>query len=101
MKTAALLFGLLISLTAFSAEPGAFANRDERLQALVNDVVATTLKEFAAKKLQSNQLAVTLVDLRDAQQPRLASYRGGTPIYPASVVKLFYLAAAHRWMEDA
>ena len=22
------------------------------------------------------------------------------PIYPASVIKLFYLAAAHRWMED-
>ncbi|HEX5706131.1 MAG TPA: serine hydrolase, partial [Pyrinomonadaceae bacterium] len=32
--------------------------------------------------------------------PARASFRGGEPIYPASVVKLFYLAAAHRWLED-
>ncbi|HWN96419.1 MAG TPA: serine hydrolase [Methylomirabilota bacterium] len=100
--TAALLFGLLLPLApAFAAEPVAFANRDERLQTLVNDVVKATLTEFAARNLQSNQLAVTLVDLRDAKPPKFASYRGGTPIYPASVVKLLYLAAAHRWMEDA
>ncbi|MEY2407949.1 MAG: hypothetical protein QOF48_619, partial [Verrucomicrobiota bacterium] len=29
-----------------------------------------------------------------------ASHRGDVPIYPASVIKLFYLVAAHRWMED-
>jgi beta-lactamase class A len=29
-----------------------------------------------------------------------ASVRGGEMIYPASVIKLFYLAATHRWMED-
>jgi beta-lactamase class A len=29
-----------------------------------------------------------------------ANYRGDAPIYPASVVKLFYLEAAHRWMQD-
>lgn len=70
------------------------------VQALVDAAVAGTLQEFAAKKLQSNQLAVTLVDLRDGQKPVQASYRGDVQIYPASVVKLFYLAAAHRWMED-
>jgi len=43
---------------------------------------------------------VTLIDLRDATQPVQASYRGGEQIYPASVIKLFYLVAAHRWMED-
>jgi len=45
-------------------------------------------------------IAVTLVDLRDPQQVVQASYRGDTPIYPASVVKLFYLVAVHRWLED-
>ncbi len=100
MKTV-LLSGILLPLTmAFGAEPRAFAKPDERLQTLVNDVVAATLKEFASKKLQSNQLAVTLVDLRDAKQPKRGSFRGEIPIYPASVVKLFYLAAAHRWMQD-
>jgi len=62
--------------------------------------VSATLQQFAVEKLQSNQLAVTLVDLREPQASIQASYRGAVPIYPASVVKLFYLVAAHRWMED-
>lgn len=71
-----------------------------QLQAMVNHAVSATLEQFAAKKLQSNQLAVTLVDLRDFNRPVQAGYRGEVQIYPASVVKLFYLAAAHQWMED-
>jgi hypothetical protein len=74
--------------------------RAERLEKLVQDAVAFTLDRFADKKLQTNELAVTLVDLQDAQRPIRGSYRGDVQIYPASVVKLFYFAAAHRWMED-
>ena len=70
------------------------------LQAVVDSAVNGTLKEFAAKQLQSNQLAVTLVDLREPAKPVQASYRGGEMIYPASVVKLCYLVAAHQWMEE-
>jgi beta-lactamase class A len=70
------------------------------LQALVDSAVAATLEKFAEKKLQSNQLAVTVVDLRNYDKQAQASYRGDVQIYPASVVKLFYLVAAHRWMED-
>src|ERR687886_358498 len=44
--------------------------------------------------------AVTLIDLSDQAHPVQASFRGEERIYPASVVKLFYLAAAHRWLED-
>lgn len=61
--------------------------------------VDQTLAEFAKEKVSSNQLAVTVVNLR-GYRPAQASYRGDVPIYPASVIKLFYLAAAHRWMED-
>jgi beta-lactamase class A len=71
-----------------------------QLQAVVDHAVSATLEQFAVKKLQSNQLAVTLVDLRDFKRPVQAGYRGDVQIYPASVVKLFYLAAAHQWMED-
>ena len=71
-----------------------------QLQTFVNDAVNKTLERFAGKKLLTNQLAVTLIDLRDPQKPVQASYRGDVQIYPASVVKLFYLAAAHQWMED-
>lgn len=70
------------------------------LKPLVDRAAATTLEKFSAEKLLPSQLAITLVDLRDASAPRRASYRGDAPIYPASVIKLFYLAAAHRWMED-
>jgi beta-lactamase class A len=70
------------------------------LQALVDQAVRTALQKFTAVKLGTNQLAVTLVELSDPQKPALASYRGGEQIYPASVIKLFYLAAVHRWMED-
>ena len=68
------------------------------LQGTLNTAVTETLEEFASKGLKSNQLAVTAIKLGDAAAQ--ASYRGEMPIYPASVVKLFYLVAAHQWMED-
>ena len=70
------------------------------LQDLVNDAAHTTLTKFAAKKLTEAQLSITLIDLRDPQHPVTASFRGNERIYPASVVKLFYLVAVHRWLED-
>lgn len=82
-----------------AAEETTWAARDERVQKIVDEAVSATLKNFATAKLQSNQLAVTLVDLGEGKQPKFGSYRGGERIYPASVVKLFYLAAAHQWME--
>src|SRR5689334_20995681 len=70
------------------------------LQSLVDSAVATTLVRFAARNFRADQVAVTLVDLRHPATPVRASHRGDVQIYPASVVKLFYLVAAHRWMED-
>jgi beta-lactamase class A len=73
---------------------------DSRLQAIVDDAVKSALNEFSSKGLKPDQIAVTLIDLRDGEAPARASYRGDSRIYPASVVKLFYLAAVHRWLED-
>jgi hypothetical protein len=70
------------------------------LQDLVDRAAKTTLESFADKKLQPEQLSITLIDLRDPQRPVTASFRGNERVYPASVVKLFYLVAAHRWLED-
>lgn len=70
------------------------------LQELVNEAAKTTLVRFADKKLKEENVAITLVDLSDPQHPLQANFRGDERIYPASVVKLFYLVAAHRWMED-
>ncbi len=71
-----------------------------RLDGIVQAAVAQTLEQFAPHKFQSDQLAVTLVDLSNPDRLERASYRGEERIYPASVVKTFYLAAAHRWLED-
>jgi beta-lactamase class A len=79
--------------------PADFAPPAPRLQAVVDSAVAEARRQFP--KLQAGQIAVTLVDLRDPARPARGSHRGGEQIYPASVIKLFYLAAAHRWMEDA
>ena len=77
-----------------------FTKRTGELQALVDRAVEKTLADFADKRLTAKQLAITVVDLQRADQPVSAGYRQVEPTYPASIVKMFYLAAAHRWMED-
>ena len=74
--------------------------RASSLQDLVNEAAHTALTKFADKKLTESQLSITLIDLRDLQHPAMASFRGHERVYPASVVKLFYLVAVHRWLED-
>ena len=73
---------------------------DERLQKVIEAAVTETLREFTPKKLRANELAITLWDVTSRSQVRGGSYRGDARSYPASVVKLFYLEAAHRWLED-
>ena len=74
--------------------------RAATLQQLVNEAAHTALTKFADKKLTESQLSITLIDLHDPQHPAMASFRGNERIYPASVVKLFYFVAVHRWLED-
>jgi len=74
--------------------------RAGQLQPLLDRAVRSTLDRFQASGLKADQIAITLVDLSVADQLQQASYRGEVPIYPASVIKLFYFAAAHRWLED-
>src|ERR1051326_4188393 len=98
---------MLVALVSISA-PGQQLYNSTRatsvgadpLQQLVNDAARAALTKFADKKLLESQLSITLIDLRDAQHPVTASFRGNERVYPASVVKLFYLAAVHRWLED-
>ena len=70
------------------------------LQDLIDRAAKTALERFADKKFQPDQLSITLIDLRDPKRPVSAAFRGNERVYPASVVKLFYLVAAHRWLED-
>jgi beta-lactamase class A len=103
-----LALSLLASLHAPShaqATKGQSAPRTQtaaspRLQKVVDDAAHAALERFKGKGFAEKNLAVTLVDLTDPQHTEQASFRGTEPIYPASVVKLFYLVAAHRWFED-
>jgi len=78
----------------------AHATRAAGLQDLVNEAARKALAGFADKKLTESQLSITLIDVRDPDHPVTASFRGNERVYPASVVKLFYLVAVHRWLAD-
>ena len=95
-----LLFALVQDTVAQTNQSQLEFRRSPRLQAIVDKAYQGALAQFASQQLQSNQLAITLVDLREPSLPEWASYRGEERIYPASVIKTFYLVAAHRWLED-
>jgi hypothetical protein len=90
----------IIILAAVLAISASVPAQQPSLQDLVNRAAKTTLDRFADKKLQENELSITLIDLRDPAHALTASFHGNERVYPASVVKLFYLVAAHRWLED-
>lgn len=69
-------------------------------QVLLDSAVSETLKEFEPKGLKPDAIAVTAIKLHTPDAPLRASYRGDARIYPASVVKMFYMVALHRQLED-
>ena len=90
-----------------------FFDKDEPLEAIGDRILAATWEAFPT--LAQNQIALTwlVYDLPAPintggaltseefwkYSPRGYSYRGVEAIYPASVVKLFYLVAMHEWLE--
>ncbi|BAZ65291.1 MAG: class A beta-lactamase-related serine hydrolase [Pelatocladus maniniholoensis HA4357-MV3] len=90
-----------------------FFNQEEQLEKLGNGILEATWTKFPT--LERNQIALTwivydppvLVNTGGALTPdafwnhpvRGFTYRGLERIYPASVVKLFYLVAAQEWIE--
>jgi beta-lactamase class A len=58
------------------------------------------MEQFPQEKIKDEDVALTVIDLRDPDHLTCGSYRGDQPIFPASVVKLFYLVATHQWMRD-
>jgi len=91
---------LLVCRNGFTYASSDSLRSSKTAQELVDEAARTALEKFKDKGLKEENLSITLIDLRDAQHPLKASFRGNERIYPASVVKLFYLAAVHRWLED-
>ena len=90
-----------------------FFNQDEQLENLSNGILESTWAKFP--RLARNQIALTWivydppvpVNTGGALTPKAFwnhpvrgfTCRGSERIYPASVVKLFYLVAIHEWLE--
>ena len=77
-----------------------FENSPE-LRTILNDAIGEVLNSYPAGGFKSDDIAATLIDLRDPKQLRWADFRGDQPIYPASVVKMFYMAALHQQLQDS
>jgi predicted amidohydrolase YtcJ/beta-lactamase class A len=103
--TLAVLLAALTLAQPHRSEPTAAAQTrptftsSERLAGTVRDVVQAAVERYGKGGLTADKIAVTLIDLHDRSRPQWASHRGQEPTYPASVVKLFYLVAAHQQME--
>ncbi len=90
-----------------------FFRDDEQLKSLGDRIVEATLAEFP--ELAKNQLALSWIvydppvpvntggalspDAFWQHEVRGYHYRGLERIYPASVVKLFYMVAVHEWLD--
>lgn len=100
MSLKTLSSSLVLLLLLFTSSAAQQPTSNQSLQDLVNSAAKQTLEKFADKKLEEKHLSITLIDLRDSKNPVTASFRGNERIYPASVVKMFYLVATERWLED-
>lgn len=70
------------------------------LQKIVETATNQTVAKFADKGVTPENLAVTLIDLRDAGNIKSGSHRGEEKVFPASIVKMYYLVAIHQWLEN-
>ncbi len=73
-----------------------FFHQSPKLAEQAKSILQSTWEEFPT--LGKNQIALTW--MVDDNPVRSFSYRGRELIYPASVVKLFYLVAIHQWLES-
>ena len=74
---------------------------DSSLDAKVRDVVEKALVKFKDQGSKPELIGVAYVEIdRRTKEQRAGNYRGGEGFYPASVVKLFWLAFSERQLED-
>lgn len=71
-----------------------------QLQAILSSSITEVLDAFPGKTFIPDQIAATLIDLRDPNSLQSANVRGNERIYPASVIKMFYMASLERQLED-
>ena len=70
------------------------------LQVMLDGIILDLLKTYPNDSFKQTDIAATLIDLRKPDDIRTANFRGEEKIYPASVVKMFYMNALERQLED-
>ena len=64
--------------------------RDPAIETKLRRAAETTLKAYP--KLKAEDLAISVVDVTDKHTIGRGDHRGDVPFYPASVIKLFFMA---------
>ncbi len=109
MKTfSAIVISLAFAVSAVSAQKADIKNayspvkfnQSSALTNLLKTAVNDTVKRLPNDKIKPDEIAATVLDLTDPENYLSGNFNGEMKIYPASVVKLFYLAAIHRQLED-
>jgi beta-lactamase class A len=75
-------------------------NSSPDLQEILDSSIQETLRAYPVGNFKPEEIAATLIDLSDPENLRSASINGEKRLYPASVVKMFYMAALERQLED-
>ena len=75
-------------------------NSSKELQVMLDRVIQDMLKSYPNDSFKQTEIAATLIDVRDPNDLKTANFRGNERIYPASVVKMFYMNALERQLED-
>ena len=89
---------LLLAADALAAGALDQPTPSDRLSRFATAAVRSVQSDKPDYRLQDDQIAVTIIQLPPSDAPKAATvghFRGDELIYPASVVKLFYLAHAH------
>src|SRR3954470_15351946 len=93
-----ILFTLALSANADYREFKDFP-ADPSLETKLRHVAESTLKDFP--KLKAEDLSMTLVELTKMSTISRGDYHGDAPFYPASVVKLFFLAETFHQKQES
>jgi beta-lactamase class A len=74
--------------------------RPAELQTVLSKAVDDVLAAYPNGAFKAEEMAATLINLRDPNNLQMAQVNGESRLYTASVVKMFYMAALHRQLED-
>jgi beta-lactamase class A len=74
--------------------------RSPELQTILENAVKETLANLSDKTVKPEEIAASIIDLSDSNNYKTAEFNGEKKIYPASVVKMFYMVRLHQMLEE-